>query len=83
MAITPTQAHSTLLEPGPEEFHDGHDPEVRPSERCTRPAVWPARGYLLVCQEGTPVWPHLKSALQRDGYEPLVLDAREDTDENR
>jgi len=33
MAIIPTQVHSTLLEPGPEELQDGHGPVAR---RCGR-----------------------------------------------
>jgi len=72
MAIIPTQVHSTLLEPGPEELQDGHGPVARPSERCTRLAVWPARGYVLARRGGAPVWSHLKSTLQRDDYESLT-----------
>jgi hypothetical protein len=79
MAIIPTQAHSTLLEPGPEELQDGHEPRgefIRAMYQAGRVAGAGLR-------TGAPVWSHLKSALQRDGYESLVLDAREDADENR
>jgi len=41
------------------------------SKRRTPSPAWPDRGYLLTCEEGSRVWPHLKASLKRDGYEPL------------
>ena len=41
------------------------------SRRRTPPPAWPDRGYLLTREEGSPVSPHLKASLKRDGYEPL------------